>query len=143
LYTEKRNAYRLLVGRPERKRPLGRPKHMRVHNIKMNFREIGWDGVDWINMAVEQPGFPSTLSVRGQIYHKAGSLLPLSDQPPKFIQLYFIGNEQEVRLNPRNKTSDCVKLTEDVKLLLHESLLHLRQSSRYREAGGIMFLRRL
>jgi hypothetical protein len=44
--------------------------------------------------AVQQPGFPSTFTVRGHIYHKAGSLLPLPDQPPKFLQLYFIGNEQ-------------------------------------------------
>jgi hypothetical protein len=43
---------------------------------------------------VEQPGFPSIFTVRGQIYHKAGSLLPLPDQPPTFLQLYFIGNKQ-------------------------------------------------
>jgi hypothetical protein len=43
---------------------------------------------------VEQPGFLSTFTVRGQIYHEMGSLLSLPDQPPKFLQLYFIGNEQ-------------------------------------------------
>jgi hypothetical protein len=48
---EKRNVYRILVEKPERKRPLGRPRHRWGHNIKMNLREIGWDGVDWINMA--------------------------------------------------------------------------------------------
>jgi hypothetical protein len=45
---EKRNAYRILVGKPEEKRPLGRPRCRRVHNIKIDLREIGWDGVDWI-----------------------------------------------------------------------------------------------
>jgi hypothetical protein len=41
---EKRNAYRILVGTPEGKRPLGRQRHRWVDNIKI--REIGWDGVD-------------------------------------------------------------------------------------------------
>jgi hypothetical protein len=45
---EKRNAYRLLVGKPEGKRPLGGPKHRRVDNIKLDLGEMGWDDVDWI-----------------------------------------------------------------------------------------------
>jgi hypothetical protein len=45
---EKRTA---LVGKPEGKRPLGRPRRRLVDNIKMDLREIGWDGVDWIDMA--------------------------------------------------------------------------------------------
>jgi hypothetical protein len=49
---EKRNAYRILVGKPEGKRPLGRPRRRWVDNIKMVLREIGWDGVDWIAMAL-------------------------------------------------------------------------------------------
>jgi hypothetical protein len=44
---ETRNAYRILVGKPEGKRPLGRPRCKWVDNIKMAFREIGWDGVVW------------------------------------------------------------------------------------------------
>jgi hypothetical protein len=48
---EKRNAYRILVGIPERKRPLGRPRRRWVDNIKMDLREIGWDGMDWIDLA--------------------------------------------------------------------------------------------
>jgi hypothetical protein len=43
---EKRNAYRILVGKPEGKRPLGRPRCRWVDNIEMHLREIGWDGVD-------------------------------------------------------------------------------------------------
>jgi hypothetical protein len=43
---EKRNAYRILVGKPEGKRPLGRHRRRWVYNIKMNLREIGWDGLD-------------------------------------------------------------------------------------------------
>jgi hypothetical protein len=41
---ETRNAYRILVGKPEGKRPLGRPRHRWVDNIKMDLTEIGWDG---------------------------------------------------------------------------------------------------
>jgi hypothetical protein len=48
---EKRNACRILVGKPEGKRPLGRPSHRWVDNTKIDLREIGWDGVDWIDMA--------------------------------------------------------------------------------------------
>jgi hypothetical protein len=44
---EKRNVYRILVGYPEEKRPLGRPSRGWVDSIKMDLREIGWDGVDW------------------------------------------------------------------------------------------------
>jgi hypothetical protein len=47
----KRNAYRILVGNPEGKRPLERPRHRWVNNIKMDLRDIGWDGMHWINLA--------------------------------------------------------------------------------------------
>jgi hypothetical protein len=45
---EKRTAYRILVGKPEGKRQLGRPRCRLVDNIKMDIREIGWGGMDWI-----------------------------------------------------------------------------------------------
>jgi hypothetical protein len=48
---KKRNAYRILMGKPEGKRPLGRPRRRLVDNIKIYVREIGWDGTDWIDMA--------------------------------------------------------------------------------------------
>jgi hypothetical protein len=48
---EKRNAYRLLVGKPEGKRPLGRPRRMWVENIRMDLGEVGWGDVDWIGHA--------------------------------------------------------------------------------------------
>jgi hypothetical protein len=43
---EKRNAYRILVGNPEGKRPLGRPRRRWVNNVKMNLREMGLGGMD-------------------------------------------------------------------------------------------------
>jgi hypothetical protein len=51
---EKRNPYRILVGKPEGKRPLGRPRHRRVDNIKIYLRETGWDGMDWVNLAQDR-----------------------------------------------------------------------------------------
>jgi hypothetical protein len=48
---EGRGVYRVLVGRPEGKRPLGRPRHRWKDNIKMDLREIGIDGVNWIQLA--------------------------------------------------------------------------------------------
>jgi hypothetical protein len=51
---EGRNAYRLLVETPEGKRPLGRPRHMWVDNIKIYLLEIGWGGVDWIGLAQDR-----------------------------------------------------------------------------------------
>jgi hypothetical protein len=47
---EKRNAYGILVGKPEGKRPLAIPRHWWVDNIKMKLKEIGWGGMDWINL---------------------------------------------------------------------------------------------
>jgi hypothetical protein len=51
---EKRNAYRILVGKPESKRPLGRPRRRWVDNIKPDIREIGWYGMDWIDLAQDR-----------------------------------------------------------------------------------------
>jgi hypothetical protein len=51
---EKRNAYRILLGKPEEKRQLGRPRRRWVDNTKMDLREMGWDGVNWINLAEDR-----------------------------------------------------------------------------------------
>jgi hypothetical protein len=51
---EKRNVYRLLVGKPEEKRPLGRPKHRWVDNIAMDLGEVGCGDVDWIGLAKDR-----------------------------------------------------------------------------------------
>jgi hypothetical protein len=47
-------AYRILVGKPEGKRPLGRPRCMWVDNIKRDLREIEWGGMDWIDLAQDR-----------------------------------------------------------------------------------------
>jgi hypothetical protein len=47
----KRNAYRTLEGELEGRRPLGRPRHGKENNIKMDLGQIRWGGMDWINLA--------------------------------------------------------------------------------------------
>jgi hypothetical protein len=47
-------AYRILVGKPEGMKPLGKPRRRWVDNIKMDLREIGWDCVDWIELAQDR-----------------------------------------------------------------------------------------
>jgi hypothetical protein len=48
---EESNEYKILVGKPEAKRPLRRPRHILVGDIKMDLRRIGWGGTDWIDLA--------------------------------------------------------------------------------------------
>ena len=51
---EEKGAYRVLVGKPEGKRPLGRPRHRWVDNIRMDVQEVGCGYVDWIGLAQDR-----------------------------------------------------------------------------------------
>jgi hypothetical protein len=51
---QKRNTYSILVGEPEGKRPLGRPRSRWVDNIKMDLREIEWGGMDWFDLVQDR-----------------------------------------------------------------------------------------
>jgi hypothetical protein len=53
-YGEKRNAYKILMGKPERKRPLGGPRRRLEDNIKIDLKDVGWGGVDWIDLAQDR-----------------------------------------------------------------------------------------
>ena len=53
-YGERRGAYRAVVGKPEGRRPLERPRRGWEDNIKMGFREVGWGDMDWINLAQDR-----------------------------------------------------------------------------------------
>jgi hypothetical protein len=53
-YEQKEHVYRVFVGRPERKRPLGRPRRRWEDNINMDLREIGIDGANWIQLVQER-----------------------------------------------------------------------------------------
>jgi hypothetical protein len=51
---EKRNVYSLLEKKPEERRPLGRLRRRLVDNFKIDLREMGWDGVDWVDLAQDR-----------------------------------------------------------------------------------------
>jgi hypothetical protein len=51
---EKRNAYRIFMGKPEGNRPLGRPRRRWEDNIRMDLSKIGWGGMDWIDLAQDR-----------------------------------------------------------------------------------------
>jgi hypothetical protein len=51
---EMRNAYKVLVRKSEGKRPLGRPRYKWGNDVRMDLREIGWEGVDWMHLAQDR-----------------------------------------------------------------------------------------
>jgi hypothetical protein len=68
---EKRNVYRLLVGKPERKTPLGRPRRSWIDNIKLDLLEIGLSVVDWIRLAQDRYRWKALVnSVMNLGFHK-------------------------------------------------------------------------
>ena len=59
---ERRGVYKVSVGKPEGKRPLGRPRHRREINIKIDLMEVGW-GMDWIDLGQDRDGWWATVNV--------------------------------------------------------------------------------
>jgi hypothetical protein len=59
---EKKNACRILMGKPEGKRPLRRPRRRWVDNIKVALREIGWVGIDWLDLAQDRDQWRALLN---------------------------------------------------------------------------------
>jgi len=59
---ERRCVHRVLVGKPEGKRPLGRPRHRWEDNIKMDLQEVGCGGMDWIEMAQDRDRWRALVS---------------------------------------------------------------------------------
>jgi hypothetical protein len=60
---EERGAYRILVGRPEGRRPLGRPRHRWEDNTKTDLREVGWGGMNWIELAQDRDRWRALVNV--------------------------------------------------------------------------------
>jgi hypothetical protein len=54
MWEEKKNTYRLLVGKPEGRRPLERPRHRWADIFRMDLEEVGWGDVDWITLAQDR-----------------------------------------------------------------------------------------
>ena len=59
---EERGAYRVLVGKPEAKRPQGRPRRRWVDNIRMDLQEVGWGYMDWIGLVQDRDGWRTLVS---------------------------------------------------------------------------------
>jgi hypothetical protein len=59
----RRDAYRVLVGRPEGQSPLERPRCRWKEAIKMNLQEVGWGGADWIGLAEDRDRWQALVSV--------------------------------------------------------------------------------
>jgi hypothetical protein len=59
---EGRGVYRVLVGKPEGKRPMGRPRHRWEDNIKIDLQEVGGGGMDWIELAQDKDGWWALVS---------------------------------------------------------------------------------
>jgi hypothetical protein len=64
---KKRNAYRILVGKPEEERP--QPRGMCVDNIKLDLREIGWGGMCWINLAQDRDQWKAVVNKVMKLLH--------------------------------------------------------------------------
>ena len=62
-YGERRDIYRVLVGKPEGKRPLGRPRRRWKNNIKMDLQEVGCVGMDWIELAQDRDWWRAFVNV--------------------------------------------------------------------------------
>jgi hypothetical protein len=60
---ERRGVYRVLVGKPAGKRPLGRPRCRWEDNIKINLKEVGWGGMDWIELAQDRDMWQACVNV--------------------------------------------------------------------------------
>jgi len=59
---EGRGVYRVLVGKPKERRPLGRPRHRWENNIRMDLREVGWGCVDWMELAQDRDRWRALVS---------------------------------------------------------------------------------
>jgi hypothetical protein len=58
---ERRGVYRVLVGKPEGKRPLGRPRHIWDDNTKMDLQKVRYRGMDWIGLAQDREKWPAVV----------------------------------------------------------------------------------
>ncbi|KAJ4431085.1 hypothetical protein ANN_19680, partial [Periplaneta americana] len=118
---ESRNAYRVLVGKPERKRPLGRLRRRWEDNIKMDLREVGYDDGDWINLTVlddcEKDGTytPYTLLKDYDVTFNQRDIIPSEDDRPTFeMDLPHPSLYQDINSDTVLPaiSDDCIKPTE-------------------------------
>jgi len=81
-YGGRRGLYRVLVGKPEGKRPLGRPRHRWEDNIKMDFQEVGCGGTDWMELAQDRDKWRACVNavMNLRVPHNVGNFLTSREQ---------------------------------------------------------------
>jgi len=62
-WIERRGAYKVLVGKPEEKRPLGRPRHRREDNIKIDLQRVGLGDMDWFDVAQDRDSWRADVNL--------------------------------------------------------------------------------
>jgi hypothetical protein len=67
---EERGVYRILVGKPKRKRPMGRPRRRWKDNIRVDLQEVGFEGVDWIGLAQDRDSWRAIVNAVMNIWVK-------------------------------------------------------------------------
>jgi hypothetical protein len=68
---KRKDVYRILVGKPEGKKPLGRSRHRWEDNIKMDLHEVRWGGMDWIDLAQDRDRWQALVNVVENLgFHK-------------------------------------------------------------------------
>jgi hypothetical protein len=85
---EKRKVYRILVGKPEGKRPLGRPRRRWEDNIRMDLREIGWGGMDWIDLTVDRDQWRALVNTVMNLLKKCSA--PWSWYVMSYVNIFLI-----------------------------------------------------
>jgi hypothetical protein len=92
---ERRGVYRVLVGKPERKRPLGRPRLRWEDNIKMDIQEVGCGCKDWIKLAQDWERWRALVNavMNLQVPYNAGNFLT-SCKPVSFSRRTFLHGER-------------------------------------------------
>jgi hypothetical protein len=70
---ERRNAYGISVGKPDGKRPLGRPRRRWLDNIKMDLRDVGWDDRDWIDLSQDRDRWRACVNTVMNFHKMLGS----------------------------------------------------------------------
>ncbi|KAJ4450389.1 hypothetical protein ANN_01813 [Periplaneta americana] len=134
--SESINAYRVLVGRPEGKRPLGRPRRRWEDNIKMDLREMGYDDRDWINLAQDRDQWRA--SVRAAVNLRA--LTKISHRPSQRrgdSGTFFVGLPSSP---PQSKTPPVFSLQGYIRIIREGRTLDSWNRSRTQDVGVGLYI---
>ncbi|KAJ4436550.1 hypothetical protein ANN_16582 [Periplaneta americana] len=114
---ESRNAYRVLVGRPEGKRPLGRPRRRWEDNIKMDLREVGYDDRDWINLAQDRDRWRAyvraAMNLRDFVAHIPKPIEESPEEASGFFGVVWsaLGNRMNFRYHRNYLSASLIRTT--------------------------------